>query len=185
MLLIKIATKSVLSGGGVLVLALTVWCAFPAAMAFAASMDLVTMTIPNRISLFLIAAFAILAPAVGLGLVDIGWHLASGAMILAIGIGMFAMGWVGGGDAKMFAAIALWFGFDHLGDFALIAVIAGGLLTVALLAFRMAPLPLMFYQQDWIVRLHHPRTGVPYGIALAAGALIVYPSTPYMQALLS
>jgi prepilin peptidase CpaA len=167
------------------VLALSCWFAFPAAMAFAGSMDLVTMTIPNRISIFLIAAFAVLAPAVGLGPVDIAWHLASGGLMLVIGIGMFAMGWVGGGDAKMFAAIALWFGFDHFVEFALFASIAGGLLTFGLLAFRKLPLPLLLGRQDWIARLHHPRTGVPYGIALAAGALIVYPTTPFMQAILT
>ncbi len=166
-------------------LALSVWCAFPAAMTFAGSMDLVTMTIPNKISLFLLAAFIALAPAVGLGPVDIAMHMAAGGLMLGVGIFMFAMGWVGGGDAKMFAAIALWLGFDYLGEFALFAAIAGGLLTFGLLFFRTLPLPPFLGQHAWIAKLHHPRTGVPYGIALAAGALIVYPSTPFMQALLS
>jgi prepilin peptidase CpaA len=166
------------------VLALMCWSAFPAAVAFAGSMDLVTMTIPNRISLFLIAAFVVLAPAVGLTPVQIAWHVASGMMMLTIGIFMFSQGWVGGGDAKMTAAVALWMGFDFLGEFALLSVIAGGVLSFALLAFRMAPLPMILVRQDWIAHLHHPRTGVPYGIALAAAALIIYPSTPFMQNLL-
>jgi prepilin peptidase CpaA len=154
-------------------------------MTFAGSMDLVTMTIPNKISLFLIAAFAVMAPIVGLGPIDIAWHVACGAAMLSIGIFMFAMGWVGGGDAKIFAAIALWLGFDFLAEFILIAAVAGGFLTFGLLFFRKLPLPAFMICQDWIARLHHPKTGVPYGIALAAGALAVYPHTPYMQALLT
>ena len=154
-------------------------CVFPGAMALAGSMDLITMTIPNRISLFLVAAFLALAPFVGLTPVQFATHLASGGAMLAIGIFMFARGWIGGGDAKIFAAAALWFGFDHLGDFTLLSAVAGGILTVTLLLFRMLPLPGIAAGQDWLVRLHHPRTGVPYGIAMAAAALLVYPSTPW------
>lgn len=157
---------------------------FPGAMAFAGSMDLVTMTIPNRISIFLIAAFAVMAPLMGFTLEEIAWHLVAGFAMLAIGIAMFSQGWVGGGDAKIFAAAALWFGFGHLADFAMMSAIAGGVLTLTLLTFRTVPLPLVLARQDWIARLHHPKTGVPYGIAMAAAALIVYPSTPWVQSLI-
>lgn len=156
---------------------------FPAAMAFAGSMDLVTMTIPNRISIFLVGAFAVLALWVGLTPMQLAMHAGSGLAMLAIGIAMFSRGWIGGGDAKIFAAAALWFGFDHLGDFAALSAIAGGFLTFGLLAFRMLPLPSIAMGQAWLVRLHHPRTGVPYGIAMAAAALMVYPSTPWFLGL--
>lgn len=148
-------------------------------MALAGSMDLITMTIPNRISIFLVAAFLALAPFVGLTPGQFAGHLASGGAMLVIGIFMFARGWIGGGDAKIFAAAALWFGFDHLGDFTLLSAVAGGVLTVTLLLFRMLPLPQIAISQAWLVKLHHPRTGVPYGIAMAAAALLVYPSTPW------
>lgn len=148
-------------------------------MAFAGSMDLITMTIPNRISLFLVAGFLALAPFVGLTPAQYGAHLATGAAMLAIGIFMFSRGWIGGGDAKIFAAAALWFGFDHLGDFTLLSAMAGGVLTITLLVFRTLPLPTSARTLDWLVHLHHPRTGVPYGIAMAAAALMVYPSTPW------
>ena len=154
-------------------------CVFPGAMAFAGSMDLVTMTIPNRISIFLIIGFVALAPFVGLTPVELAGHLASGLAMLLLGIFMFSRGWIGGGDAKIFAAVALWFGFDHLLDFTILSAIAGGALTISLLAFRRLPLPLMATHQEWLVRLHHPRTGVPYGIAMAAAALMIYPSTPW------
>ena len=49
---------------------------FPFAVAFAGAMDLFTMTIPNRISLAMIAAFAVLAPLAGLGLGNMAYHAA-------------------------------------------------------------------------------------------------------------
>ena len=161
------------------------WSLFPGAMALAGSMDLVTMTIPNRISIFLVVAFLVLAPLVGLTPAQFATHVATGLLMLSLGIFMFARGWVGGGDAKMFAAASLWFGFEFLGDFAAASAVAGGLLTIALLIFRMMPLPAACIRQEWIARLHKRGGGVPYGIAMAAAALVVYPSTPWLQAVLA
>ena len=87
---------------------------FPALMAFAAASDLFTMTISNRVSLALIAGFVALAVLGGMGLHDILLHFGAGAAVLVVAFACFAMGWVGGGDAKVAASVALWFGFDHL-----------------------------------------------------------------------
>ena len=84
---------------------------FPALMAFAASSDLLTMTISNRLSLLLASSFFLLALITGMSFGIIGMHLAAGALVLAVCFGFFAMGWIGGGDAKLAAATALWFGF--------------------------------------------------------------------------
>ena len=153
---------------------------FPALMAFAASSDLFTMTISNKLSLALVAGFAILAVVTGMSLTDIGMHLAAGALVLTVAFGFFAAGWIGGGDAKLVAATALWFGFGHLMDYLLYASIFGGVLTILLLKFRTLPLPEMLERQPWIKRLHDAAGGVPYGIALAAAALIIYPKTGWM-----
>ena len=158
------------------------WVLFPGAMAFAGSMDLVTMTIPNRISIVLVAGFFLLAPFVGMDVERFALHLGVGAAVLCCTFGLFALGWIGGGDAKIFAAASLWMGFDFIGEFAMLAALAGGVLTFALLAFRGLALPALLVQQDWIARLHHKATGVPYGIAIAAAALMVYPSTPWLMA---
>ncbi|MEO0620097.1 MAG: prepilin peptidase [Pseudomonadota bacterium] len=155
-------------------------CFVPGLIAFAGAMDLFTMTIPNRVSIALVSGFLIFAPLTGMGPTDMLWHIACGAMMLAVTIGMFELGWMGGGDAKMFSAISLWFGFSHLGSFLLLAVILGGVLTLGLLLFRKFPLPQSWVRQKWIDRLHHPKTGVPYGISIAAGALLVYPSTQWV-----
>src|SRR4051812_49596455 len=73
---------------------------FPALMAYAAASDLVTMTIPNRLSLALIAAFAAFALAAGLPWGAILTHVAAGALVLAVCFGLFAFRWIGGGGAQ-------------------------------------------------------------------------------------
>jgi prepilin peptidase CpaA len=155
---------------------------FPALMAFAASSDLLTMTISNRVSLLLIAGFFVLAVASGMGPNEIGLHIAAGAVVLAISFTCFAMGWVGGGDAKVAAATALWFGFGHLLDYLVYASLFGGALTLLLLQFRQWPLPAALHGQPWLARLHNNKSGIPYGIALALGALLIYPETDWVRA---
>jgi prepilin peptidase CpaA len=165
-------------------LEIAVLTVFPGAVAFAAAMDLFTMTIPNRISLALVAAFAVLAPLVGLDTWQIAQHFGAGLLVLAIGILLFIPGWIGGGDAKLAAAVVLWVGFENLLPFLVCAALAGGLLAMASSSFRKLPLPYQVATEEWAVRLHSPKGGIPYGIALAAGALFVYPQTAWFSALL-
>jgi prepilin peptidase CpaA len=155
---------------------------FPALMALAASSDLLTMTISNRLSLALTGGFFLLTVITGVSLTAIGMHLAAAALVLTISFGFFSMGWIGGGDAKLAAATALWFGFDFLLDYLVYASLFGGVLTVLLIQFRRLPLPAPLARQTWILRLHEAGGGVPYGIALAAAALAVYPKTGWMPA---
>lgn len=150
---------------------------FPALMAFAAVSDLLTMTIPNRVSLLLIAGFLAMAWLIGMDWQTIGLHLAAGAVVLVITFTLFALGWIGGGDAKLAAATGLWCGFGVLLEYALVASMFGGLLTLLILYWRTALLPEFALKVNWIARLHHAKTGIPYGIALAAAGLMVYPNT--------
>ncbi len=156
---------------------------FPAMMAFAASSDLLTMTISNRVSLLLVAGFLVMAGATGMSLPDMLSHFGAAAAVLAVTFTFFARGWIGGGDAKLAAATALWLGFDHLFAYLIYASLFGGVLTFALIRFRLLPLPRMLAHQDWAVRLHRMDSGIPYGIALAAAALLIYPETPWMTLL--
>jgi prepilin peptidase CpaA len=155
---------------------------FPALMAFAAASDLFTMTISNRVSLALVAGFLILALLGGMGLHDILSHIGAGAAVLAVAFVCFAMGWVGGGDAKVAAGVALWFGFDHLLNYLVYASLLGGALTLLLIQFRQWPLPSPLTGQAWLLKLHDKQSGIPYGIALAVGALLVYPETDWIKA---
>jgi prepilin peptidase CpaA len=155
---------------------------FPALMAFAAASDLFTMTISNRVSILLVAAFLVLATASGMASYEILSHLGAGALVLVIAFTCFAMGWVGGGDAKVAAAAALWFGFAHLMNYLLYASLFGGVLTIVLLQMRQWPLPYALTGQAWLMRLHAKESGIPYGIALAIGALMIYPQTDWVKA---
>jgi prepilin peptidase CpaA len=156
---------------------------FPALMVLAASSDLLTMTISNRLSLALAGSFFPLTIVIGMSLPAIGMHLAAAALVLAVCFGFFSMGWMGGGDAKLAAVTTLWFGFDYLLDYLIYAALFGGALTLLLIQFRKLPLPEALARQSWILRLHETGGGVPYGIALAAAALTVYPKTAWMPAL--
>jgi prepilin peptidase CpaA len=155
---------------------------FPALMAFAAASDLFTMTISNRVSLALGAGFLVLSLFSGMGLHDMLSHVGAGAAVLAVAFACFAMGWVGGGDAKVAAGAALWFGFGHLLNYLVYASLFGGALTLLLLQFRQWPLPYALAGQAWLLKLHAKDSGIPYGIALAIGALMIYPETDWIRA---
>ena len=156
---------------------------FPAAMAMAAAMDLFTMTIPNRISLALVAGFLVLAPLNGLGLTEMAIHLGIGLGMLAVGLLLFIPGWIGGGDAKLFAAASLWIGLDQLLTYAVYASLLGGALTIGLIMLRTLPVPFGLIKYGWLARLHDSNNDIPYGIALAVAGLLVYPHTVWMNGL--
>ena len=154
---------------------------FPVAMAWAAASDLITMTISNKLSLALVAGFVALAPLSGMDLETFGLHVAVAAIVLAATFGFFAAGWIGGGDAKFSAAVALWLGWSHALDFLALSAVFGGVLTLIILTYRRALLPAFALRQHWLARLYDKNAGVPYGVALAAAALVVYPDTVWMR----
>ncbi len=157
---------------------------FPAAMAFAASMDLLTMTIPNKISLALIVGFLVAAPITGMSLEQFGWHLGAGVLVLSCTVAMFALGWMGGGDAKLVAAASLWVGFGNLLMFLAQVAALGGVLAILILAYRSFPIGALPIP-GWAARLHKAGGGIPYGLAIAGGALLIYPQTIWFEMLAS
>jgi prepilin peptidase CpaA len=154
---------------------LLVLVAMPVLLLAAGLYDLASFTIPNFLSLALAALFLAFAASAGFSPALLGWHLAAGMTGLVLGFGLFAFGWIGGGDAKLFAAIALWLGFSDLLPYAVVASLFGGLLTLLLLLARQMPLPAVLAQRGWVARLHDARSGIPYGVALAAGAFALLP----------
>jgi prepilin peptidase CpaA len=156
---------------------------FPTIVAFAASSDLLTMTISNRVSLALTGGFLAMALMSGMGTMEVLSHLGAAAVVLVVSFGFFTRGWIGGGDAKLAAATAMWFGFEYLMNYLVYASLLGGALTLLLIQFRLVPLPGLLAGQFWAQRLHRQDGDVPYGIALAGAALMVYPDTPWMKAI--
>ena len=160
-----------------MIAAFLVLALLPALLIAAAIWDVTSYTIPNVLQAALLAAFALFAFAAGMAPAAVGFHLLAGAAGLALGFLFFACGFVGGGDAKLFACAALWFGLRDIADFALFASVFGGFLTLGLLSFRKIPLPALLGSQGWVLRLHDEKAGIPYGAALAAGAFAVLPYT--------
>ena len=156
---------------------------FPAAMTLAAVTDLFTLTVPNRIVIALALLFFLAAPLAGVGLADIGLHAGLALVALALGFALFSLRLVGGGDAKLFAATCLWLGPQAVIPYALYAALIGGALALLLLFWRAQPLSVMLASKGWLVRLHSPNEGMPYGIALAAAGLLAHPHSPFMAAL--
>jgi prepilin peptidase CpaA len=156
---------------------------FPGTMALTALTDLLFMRVPISLVFALTVGFFILAPLVGLGLGDIATHVATAFAALTLCLALFSLGWIGGGDVKLFAASCLWFGPHDTIAYSVLVAVIGMSLTILILFWRGLPLPSTLASQGWVIRLHNPKEGVPYGIALAAAGLLVYPSTPFMAAL--
>ncbi|PCK86660.1 peptidase [Rhizobium sophoriradicis] len=157
---------------------------FPLCLAFAAFSDLFTMTIPNRVSLILIVSFLMLAPFSGFGLQAIGMHLAAAAIVLAACFALFAFNVMGGGDTKLLSATALWFGLNQSLTLLMADVAAvGGLITLLILLVRT--------QSNTILAIGLPLPNsvllakkIPYGIAIAIGGFMAFPSSPLFIAAL-
>jgi len=156
---------------------------FPFLMAFAASSDLFTMRISNRVVLSLVAIFCAVAVGIEMPLQEFGLHIACATIVLVIGFVCFSMGWMGGGDAKLAAATTFWLGFGVTLPYLIDASLIGGAMTLAILIVRRWPLPLLLSRISWISRLHDSKTGIPYGIALAAAGLITYSDSAVFQRL--
>lgn len=155
---------------------------FPIAMIIAALTDLVTFKIPNKISIALAAAFVVWALAIGMPLQKFGLHVALGVGMLLAGVALFSVNVIGGGDAKLLAAGALWMGPTDILSFIILTSAAGGLLCVAILIYRSMLPPKFLLAHSWAMRLHDKKVGAPYGVAIAIAALWLYPTTVWMQA---
>lgn len=150
---------------------------FPALVVYAAAMDVFTMRIANGISIALVLTFFIAALVAGLSLDQVVVHLGVGLAVLIANMLLFQLRLIGGGDAKLLSAASLWIGYGQLVPFIAYVTIFGGLLALLILGYRSLPaaaLPL----PPWAVRLHQRGEGIPYGVAIAAGALLVYPMSP-------
>ncbi len=159
--------------------ALLALAVFAALLIYAACSDVARLTIPNWISIALSALFVPAALAIGMALPEIGMHLAFGAAVLVVGFFLFQGGIIGGGDAKLLAAVTVWTGFPAFMPFILATAVAGGVMALALLAAR------RFIREaetnpPFVNRLLKHKNGIPYGVAIMAGGLIALPALPFV-----
>jgi prepilin peptidase CpaA len=158
-----------------------IFVVFPFCMVFAAVSDMLSMTIANRVPVLLVAVFAVVAPLSGMDWASFGWHFAAGGLVLAVTFTMFAIGGMGGGDAKLLAATAVWMGFNiHLIEYLVTSAFLGGVLTLAILSYRGSVLAIFTSRNVFLRNFADGNGGVPYGIALGFGGLVTYPESPLM-----
>lgn len=152
---------------------------FPFCMVYAVISDMISMTIANRVSLILVASFALIAPFTGMEWGQYGMHFAAAGLVLATTFALFALGAMGGGDAKLMTATALWFGFSpELFQYLVYAALIGGALTLLILLYRALPISVYTGGNMFLRHFADRKAGIPYGVALGISGLLVYPSAP-------
>ncbi len=154
----------------------------PCLVIIAGLRDLTTMTIPNWISGLLILGFFPAAYVVGLPPMTVALHVGVAFAALLVGMGLFAMRVIGGGDAKLMAAACLWLGLGGSGMFMLWTGFAGGIFCLALIFARKQLQPYLMGAPGWVTHLLEPKGDIPYGVAIAAGALMAFPSSGLLTA---
>jgi prepilin peptidase CpaA len=151
---------------------------FAALLLYAAGSDVARLTIPNWVSIALTAAFVPAALALGMPLGEIGMHLLFGVAVLAVGFFLFQANVIGGGDAKLLAATAVWTGFTAFMPFMFWTAVAGGVMALLMLGARQ-----LIRQAEthppFVNRLLEHKGGIPYGVAIMAGGLMAIPSLPF------
>ena len=152
-------------------------CVFAVGVIVAGLYDITTFTIPNWLTGAIAVAFLPAAFACHLTLGQFGLSAAVGSGALVLGVFMFAMNWIGGGDAKLLAGASLWIGWPGVIQFMIVTGLAGGILAITLMAMRSVWLRRYAAAGPaWMNRLATPGGAAPYGVAIAAGALVSFPS---------
>lgn len=152
---------------------------FPFCMVYAVISDMISMTIANRVSLILVASFAVVAPFTGMEWSQYGMHFAAAGLVLVTTFALFALGAMGGGDAKLMTGTALWFGFSpELFQYLVYAALIGGALTLLILLYRALPISVYTGGNMFLRHFADRKAGIPYGVALGISGLVVYPSAP-------
>ena len=135
----------------------------------AACQDMAKLTIANIFPVLVILLFPVWVAVAGPE-TDLWMNGVNFLIILGVGIGLFAMQWLGGGDVKLFAAVALWFDFSGIVPLIFYVTAAGGALALILMLLRRAVPAGIRDRLDWAVFAR--RGPIPYGVAIAVGAIL-------------
>nr|WP_321512266.1 prepilin peptidase [uncultured Hyphomonas sp.] len=152
---------------------------FLALCLFAALHDVNSLTIPNWLNLTIAALFVPAAAFSGLPIEILFGHVLAGLAAFVIGFGLFAFRVFGGGDAKMIPAVMLWIGPSASLEFVFTMALVGGACALLIVLVRntvpaaVVPGPIRAPFEE--------KAGVPYGVAIAAGAFVASASSPILS----
>lgn len=163
-----------------MILSFLILMVFAATMITAALRDASTMKIPNWVSLAVLIAFFLTMPFVWQGWSNFGEHMAVGGVMFLLGLLLFAPGWLGGGDAKLLAATAFWWTWPDMMLYAIYTTLAGGVIAIFILIGRKY-MPVSVMTMPWMHKMFRDETKMPYGLALAFGALATLPQSNIFQ----
>lgn len=155
-------------------------CAFAGLLVFAAGSDIARLIIPNWVSIAMAGLYLPVALLSGATLQEIGLHALFGAGVLAIGFVLFATNIIGGGDAKLLAAVSIWTGLAAFAPFIFWTAAAGGVMALTLLAARQF-VPQAETNPAFVNRLLTGKSGIPYGVAIMVGGLMALPEIPHLS----
>jgi prepilin peptidase CpaA len=167
---------------GMLIFTLVFW-GFAALLVVAAVFDLTRFTIPNWISLALVGLFVVAAFLVPGG---IAWvpHLSAMGLVLVALLVIYRFGIIGGGDLKLMTAVSLWIGLDALPQLFFWVAIAGAVFALGLMVLRRLVSGVLVAQTAFdrvtVPRLLLPGESIPYGVAIAAGGILVARGLPHL-----
>jgi prepilin peptidase CpaA len=141
----------------------TLFIAIWVAMLLAAAIsDLRAYRIPNALPAILMLLFGV--AQIMDSSATVPWsNLAHFGISLIVGMFLFSRGWIGGGDAKLYAATALWFAWDGAVTLLFFTTIAGAVLAAAFIAARLLGLRKNIPKKDRYI---------PYGVAIAIGGVV-------------
>lgn len=144
---------------------------FATLMITAAVSDLLTYKIPNKLNLAIGLSFFAYALIAQIDPFEIAHRVIWATVVFFVAAQMFNFGWMGGGDVKMIPMVMLW--IPHTLYLELLSVIAiyGGILTIVILVMRAIPMPVFTVGWAWLDRIHAQEKKIPYGIAIALGAV--------------
>jgi prepilin peptidase CpaA len=121
----------------------------------------------------------------GMPLAEFGWHVLAGLILFVAGYVLFAAGLFGGGDAKLMAAAGLWFGTSQTMPFLIMTALAGGAIALAYAGWALVTISWDLgggeRSKGLRAMLASLSPKLPYGLALAIGAILAFPQTWWMN----
>jgi prepilin peptidase CpaA len=160
----------------------------PTLLIAAAASDVMSLRIPNWLTLLTAVVFFPMALASHMPWFEFGSHVVAGLVLFFVGFAFFQLGIFGGGDAKLMAAAGLWFGTAKVLPFLCMTALAGGMLALCVALWSAFMVSWEIDEDKWPFaemgrKLRALGPNVPYGFAFALGGILAFKDTWWVHGL--